>query len=140
MVGFLIELRIQRNDTAIGVLELVVETHQIILPLTQLRQRTHELAVLLLQLFVGANGSARRQLRRDSRAIGASHQRRAGRQDLLQQDFRTGPGLGLDLHLIHQPVDAHHPDPHAGLRAVLAAQHFVEIRDSRAFIAHARHQ
>src|SRR6185437_13381934 len=64
----------------------------------------------------------------------------ARRQDLLEQHVRARARPGLNLHLIHQAMDTYDPDTHAGLGAVFAIEYLLEIRYSRARVAHTHQQ
>ena len=96
VLGLLVELGVQRDHAAVGVLELAVQPRQLVLPLPQLVERAQQLLVLLLHssraTSDGACAPARSAMRGDVAA--ASRVAARARQQLAQHDASCrAPGV-----------------------------------------------
>ncbi len=136
MIGLLVQLGVQGDDAAVSIFELAVQVQQLVLALTQLCQRAHQLTVLLLQLLIGPLGEPARELGCDPGQVHACHDGCPRRQDLLQMHVRAGLRSRSDVHLIHEAMDAEDADPHAGLRPVTSPHDLFEVADSRTVVAY----
>ena len=58
MIGFFVELRVERDDAAVRVLELPIEVHELLLLPLKLVERAQQLLVLLLDFFGKPAGRA----------------------------------------------------------------------------------
>ena len=136
MVGLLVQLGIEGHHTPVGVLELAVESSQILFAGAQLLERAQQLLVLELNFFHGSPRALPGQGADDVAHPLRGDHGDVTRNDLRQRDGRPVAGLGRDHEVVHQAPGADDADPHAGRRGVAPAQDPRQIRDPRAVIEH----
>ena len=126
VIGAFVELRIQRDDAAVRVLELAVDALQLLLPRPQLVERAQQLLILLLHLLDRPSGRLGKELSGQSIEPLRRQQRRAPREHLLDTN-RRAVRPRLDVERIHQPPGADQTETHAGWRSILPRQHGVDV-------------
>ena len=93
VIRLLVELRVERDDAAVRVLELAVEALELLLAAPELVERAQQLLVLALDLLEGVRaapgGASAVRTRAD---VGAVRSGRAAGQELLEHDRRAAPG------------------------------------------------
>ena len=129
VVGPFVELRIQRHDAAVRVLELAVDPLELLLPRAQFVERAQQLLILLLHLLDRPGGRLGKELSGQSVERLRRQQRRAPREHLLDTD-RGAVLPRLDVERIHQPPGADETETHAGWRSILPRQHRVDVGDA----------
>jgi hypothetical protein len=134
VAGLLVELRVEGEDAAVRVLQLLVEAHELVLSALELVEGPQELLVVLPHLLEGILGIAARQLRRHVSDGLRRHERCRSGQDLLEPDLRAAAGLALHLEPVHEPPGPEEPEAHARLRAVVAGEDVLEVRDARPLV------
>src|SRR3989475_3509935 len=130
MVGFLVQLRVERHHAAVLVLQLGVEPHQLVLPAAQLLEHPQQLLVLLLHLL---DGVARRLLRQRigyPGGRGRRHHVGAARHELPQDHARAAARPRVDVERVHEALGADDAEAHARGGLVSAAQDRVELGDA----------
>ena len=85
MVRPLVELRVQRDDAAVGVLQLAVDALQLFLPVRTALERPQQLLVLLADFGERAGRPFRRERRGHARQIVCATNDGARRQQLLER-------------------------------------------------------
>ncbi len=139
-VRLLVQLRVEGQDPAVGILQLRVEPGQVLLALAQLLQRAQELLVLLPHLLEGAlGGLARQGVGQRAHVLGAQR-RRAAREQLAEPDGGPHPGAALHLEVIDQAPGPEHAEAHPGRGPVAPGQHALEVRDAAPDVAHLHQQ
>ena len=134
MIGLFIQLRVQRDDAAIGIFEFLVETFQLVLPLAQFFEHPQQFTVLLLDLVHHVAWPLGGQAIDERRNLSWREQRRAAWQQLAHADDGADAGLRLDGELIHQPARADQAQAHAGRGSIASSEDFVEILDALTFV------
>ena len=130
-VGLLLQLGVQGDDPAVGLLQLAVHFDHPSLAVAEVVEDAEEFTVLPLDLGERVVGG------RPGEFGGHPGQRRAGRvggrfgQVLVEPDGGPLAGLGVDREGVHQPAGADEAEAHAGRGRVLPAQHGVEVGDAR---------
>src|SRR4029453_2486711 len=135
-VGLLVQLRVEREDTAIGVLELRVQARELLLPLTERVEDTEQLLVLLPDLFQGTPRDLTRESLGDGRELAWGDLGRPAGEELAERDGDPGARLIRDLEMIDQPPGSEHADTHSGRGAIAAGEDAVELPDAGSPIAH----
>ena len=105
MIRLLVELGVERDDAAVGVLELAIEVHELLLLALQIVERAEQRLVLLLDLFDQAGGLLARERLGDLPGPSDGDERMARREELLEHHRRAG-WRGVDAEV----------DPSAGAR------------------------
>ena len=130
-----VELRVERDDAAIGVFELAVEMRQLQLLPLQLVQRPQQLLILLLHLLDQApRGPLQHGLGDLTHAV--TRDDGAARGQVLFEGHVGAVRGGVDREAIHQPPRAHDPAPQPGQGFVLPAQYFIQFLDTRPVVVH----
>jgi hypothetical protein len=133
MVRPLVELGVERDDAAVGVLELPVDLLELGVPHAQHVERVEQLLVLLLHLLDGTRRAVRRECVGEPAQLRRGEQLGPLRQYLLQRHGRARR-CRRDGELIHQPPRTDDPAAEAGRRLVASGEHLFQMRDSRALI------
>jgi hypothetical protein len=140
VLGLLVELGVEREHAAVGVLELAIERGELVAALRELFQRTDELLILLLHLKSGSRCCFLANSVLDAaRGVGADHGRARG-EELLHHHRRAGALDGPDLQAIHQALRAEDADAHPRRRAVAAGHDVVQSMDAAPAVRHAHGQ
>ena len=134
LLGTLVELRVQGDDSAVGLLELTVELGELVPATLQLGERLDQLLVLQLQLAEWPGDDLAGQGRRDRGAIGVAD-RAPWAEALGDDDGCPGNGVRLDLEGVHQPARARDAHPHARWRDVATRQDARQILDPFSLVA-----
>ena len=96
MVGLLVELGVQRDDAAVGVLELAIEPRELVLALAQLGERAQQLLVLLLHLVERRRAALARAAPRGCARSAAARDGLRARIEQLACSSTVVPLAGLD--------------------------------------------
>ena len=137
VIGLFVELCVQRDHAAIGVFQLAIQPHQLVLALAQLRESLHQLLVLLLhfaqRIVRGQGGKLRRELgqplRRDELGVRG--------QQLLENHCGAAVRNRANLTLVHQAARAQNAQAHAGRGLILSGQDARQIADARPVVDNA---
>ena len=134
VIRAIVQLRVQGDDAAVGLLQLAIEPRELVLPVLQGAERQEQLAILMLVLF----GERFRRSGRERAANIAEPLSRddwgAPRQPLQQRDARASTGLRVDQEIVDEPPRPEDPEPHPRGRAVAAEEHRIEVRDPGAVV------
>ena len=138
LLGPGVQLGVERDDAAVGVLQLLVEPGELLLPRLQLVQAADQLAVLLAEDAQRIDGPLAHEPGNNLAQVLAAQARPPTRQSLLDLD-RGAAGAGFGPEAVHEALGAQEADTHAVLRAVPAFQHGVEVADAGPFVRNAGH-
>ncbi len=130
MVGFVVQLRVERHHAAVRVLQLGVEPHQLVLPPAQLLEHPQQLLVLLLHLLHGVAWRLLRQRIGDPGGGSRRHHVGAPRHELSQDHARAAARRRVDVERVHEALGADDAEAHARGGLVPAAQDRVELGDA----------
>jgi hypothetical protein len=137
--GAFVQLGVEGDDPAIGVVQLLVDPDKVLLPGAQVGQDAEELTVLPLKLGERVVRPLAGQVPAQTVEVGRPEHRRSGWQELAEGDGCPLCGR-VNVEPIDEPPGAHEPDAHAGQGLVLAPQDPGQVRDARASIAHANQE
>ena len=139
VIRFLVELGVERHHAAIGVFELAVQVHELLLLPLQVVEGAQERLVLMLDLLDQADRArAPDGFRNLPGAIERDH-RVTWRQELLQRD-RGSLGGRLNAEVVHQPAGPDDAQAHSRVRLISAREHVVQLRDAGPLVADAHDQ
>ncbi len=136
--GVLVELGVERDDTAIGLDQLArVDPRDLGLALPQLLEGGEQFLVLLLDLIDDPLRDMARQLGRDARQVLGPRRDGPRGQVLGHHDAGARRLLRLDLEPVHQPARPDNADAEPGLRDIPAVHDRLEVADARPALADA---
>ena len=139
-IRLLVELGVERDHAAVGVLELGVEARQLLLALAELLERADQLLVLLADLLDRTLRRGLRQRARERPERGGAERGRSPREQLADRHGRPLADRRRHLEPVDQAPCARHAQPHARRRPVPPREDGVHVGDPRAAVAHADHQ
>ena len=129
VIRALVQLRVQRDDAAVRVLQLAVEPHQLLLPCIEIVERPEELLILLLDLLDRARRSLGRERFGELRDVLGGEERESARQEFLQRDDRPCRAR-FDREMIHEPPCADDAEAHTGARSIPPREDLGELRNA----------
>ena len=130
MVGAVVQLGVERDNAAIGVLQLLIQHRELLLPIVQLFELDEHLSILTPDFRDRVKRLIPRQRLTDPREERRGHQDGA-RQPLGHGDLGAMPRRGLDRERIHQAARAEDADAHARGRAMDTVENAVDILNAR---------
>ena len=134
VIRLFIQLGIERDYAAIGILQFPIQTGQIRLPRTDFFERCEQFLVLVLQFLKGILRTFLNEGGGDLGKFRRADYAGAFRKQFLQPDGGSAAGRRIDLKLIHEPLRADNSQAHTGLGLVASFQDGVQIGNARAGI------
>ncbi len=129
VIGLLVQLGVERDHAAVGVLQLAIEVRELLVLPLQFVERAEQRLVLLLNLVEQAVGSAAGDRLGDGAGAIGGDETGARRELFLEHHVRPG-GARVDREPVHQPPRPHDAEAHASRRSVPAGKHVREGRDA----------
>jgi hypothetical protein len=126
MIGAFVELGVECDDAAVGVFELTVQPHQLLLSRVQIVERTQELLVLLLHFFNRTRGSLRGKRFGEPAYLFGRQEPGPARQELLEHHDRAVPARS-DREMIDQAARADDAESHPRPGSIAAAEDVGEV-------------